>query len=355
MKPAQAEHFHIPSLDGIRAVAAMLVFVAHAGWHYIVPGGFGVTIFFFLSGYLITTLLRREHDHTGDVNFRKFYLRRAYRIFPPLYIVLFLIYLLAVTGGVDHQMRGDALLAQVLFWTNYYNIEHGGGYFVPTTGVYWSLAIEEHYYFIFPLLFWFSIKQWGYAGAARLFIALCALALLWRSWLALEVGVSWRYTYAATDTRFDSLLFGCILGVWNNPIYVRRERPAELGRGHFVVLATALMLLLATFLFREPEFRETLRYSIQGIALLPLFWLAIRYSDNSIFRWLNWRPVRYLGLVSFTFYLCHGISLEFAWRLIEAQIPRAVLGFSIALAFSAAMYVLVEKPIARLRRRLHQD
>jgi peptidoglycan/LPS O-acetylase OafA/YrhL len=355
MKPALSERFHIPSLEGIRAVAAMLVFVAHAGWHYIVPGGFGVTIFFFLSGYLITTLLRREYEQTGDVSFKKFYLRRAYRIFPPLYIVLLLIYLLAIAGAVDHQMRGDAILSQVLFWTNYYNIAHGGGYFVPTTGVYWSLAIEEHFYFLFPLLFWLAIKQWGYAGAARLFLGLCVLALLWRSWLALEIGISWRYTYAATDTRFDSLLFGCILGVWNNPVYLRGDKSTELKVQQLIVLVAALILLITTFLYRAPEFRQTLRYTIQGVALLPLFWLAIRHADTWAFRWLNYPPIKYLGLVSFTFYLCHGISLEFAGRFIEAQIPRAALGFTIALAFSAAMYSVVEKPIARYRRRLHQD
>lgn len=333
----------------------MLVFVAHAGWYYIVPGGFGVTIFFFLSGYLITTLLRREYERTGDISFRKFYLRRAYRIFPPLYIVLFLIYLLAVSGAIDHQMRWEAILSQVLFWTNYYNIAHGGGYFVPTTGVYWSLAIEEHFYFIFPLLFWFSVKSWGYTGAARLFVVLCVVALVWRSWLALEVGVSWKYTYAATDTRFDSLLFGCILGVWSNPVYLQGSKPPEWRTWHSMLMAISLSLLLVTFLYRAPEFRETLRYTIQGIALLPLFWLAIRYSDKWFFCWLNWAPVRFMGLISFTFYLCHGISLEFAGFLTEAKIPRAFLGFIIALVISYAMYVWVEKPIARYRKRLHQD
>ncbi|MBX9895794.1 MAG: acyltransferase [Nitrosomonas sp.] len=81
-------NYYIPSLDGMRAVAAMLVFVSHAGWPHLIPGGFGVTIFFFLSGYLITTLLRREYESTGSISFKNFFLRRAYRIFPPLYIVL---------------------------------------------------------------------------------------------------------------------------------------------------------------------------------------------------------------------------------------------------------------------------
>src|SRR5437016_5429614 len=84
----EAAHFYIPSLDGIRAVAFLFVFVAHAGLGNVVPGGFGVTIFFFLSGYLITTLMRREAERSGTVSLRIFYARRFLRIFPPFYLVL---------------------------------------------------------------------------------------------------------------------------------------------------------------------------------------------------------------------------------------------------------------------------
>jgi len=76
----------------------MLVFIADAGWSHVVPVGFGVTIFFFLSGYLITTLLRREYQLTGSISFRKFYLRRAFRIFLPLYTVLLIAYVMAIVG-----------------------------------------------------------------------------------------------------------------------------------------------------------------------------------------------------------------------------------------------------------------
>lgn len=87
MSSARPE-FHIPSLDGIRGLAALTVFVSHALWRDFVPGGFGVTVFFFLSGYLITTLLRMEHERHGRISFSRFYLRRVYRILPPMYIVL---------------------------------------------------------------------------------------------------------------------------------------------------------------------------------------------------------------------------------------------------------------------------
>ena len=331
----------------------MLVFVAHAGWEHVVPGGFGVTVFFFLSGYLITTLLRRELEHTGSVSFSKFYLRRAYRIFPPLYIVLAIGLILALAGVNEHQIRPWAVVSEVLFWSNYYNISYGGHYFVPGTAVYWSLAVEEHFYFVFPLVFWATARRMSYTGAARLLLALCLLALAWRCWLFIHVGVTAQYTYSATDARFDSLLFGCILGLWMNPA---ADGDWKIGnRSRQVVFALSVIALLATFLYRDETFRQTFRYTLQGVALFPLFWLAVRHPDWIVFRWLNWRPVRFFGVISFTFYLCHLLMLKFADQLADDRGQVAMIGFSLSFIFATSMYFLVERPIAALRRRLHND
>src|SRR5205823_2329618 len=109
------EGFYIPSLDGIRAAAVMLVFVAHAGLNERVPGSFGVTAFFFLSGFLITTLLRMEFDRTGGVSLSAFYLRRSLRIFPPAYLVLFLATALNMASLMDGPpITLDAFAAQAL-------------------------------------------------------------------------------------------------------------------------------------------------------------------------------------------------------------------------------------------------
>jgi len=108
---------YIPSLDGIRACSVMVVFAAHAGLRGLIPGDFGVTVFFFLSGYLITTLLRMEHEQTGAISFRAFYLRRVLRIFPPFYLVLIVATLLTAVGALPApglHLRPEALAAQAL-------------------------------------------------------------------------------------------------------------------------------------------------------------------------------------------------------------------------------------------------
>ena len=103
---AAREAFYIPSLDGLRAVAVMNVFAAHSGMPIPIPGNFGVTIFFFLSGYLITTLLLREEDRVGRVDFRAFYIRRTFRIYP-LYLGVVVLYCVLILGlGMEAARRG---------------------------------------------------------------------------------------------------------------------------------------------------------------------------------------------------------------------------------------------------------
>jgi len=344
--------FYIPSLDGVRAVAAMLVFISHAGWSHLVPGGFGVTIFFFLSGYLITTLLRKEYESTGSISFKNFYLRRAYRIFPPLYIVLFLIALLAFAGIVEHQMQLWAVISQIFYWTNYYIVLYGQDHFVPGTVVYWSLAIEEHFYLIFPVIFTYVIQRYSYSKAALIFSLICFLVLIWRCWLVLEVGVPPIHTYHATDTRFDSLVFGCIMGVWKNPML---DNVGEVSRQtSYIVLFVAIAVLFFCLGWRNDIFRETLRYTLQGIALFPIFWLVIRHPDWMVFSWLNWPLVRFLGVISYTFYLSHVFLLMVVDRFIDADYSiRLLISFILTFSFSTLMFFLVERPIAELRKRLH--
>ena len=153
-------HAPIPSLDGIRAVSIVIVFFAHARVMPFLPGGFGVTIFFFLSGFLITTLFYREADKFGKIDLRNFYIRRLLRLSPPLFITLALVYGLVALGAFEGVIRSDAIVSQVLYFYNYYSILSPD----PTEGalglnVLWSLSVEEHFYLIFPFLFLYIMKN----------------------------------------------------------------------------------------------------------------------------------------------------------------------------------------------------
>jgi peptidoglycan/LPS O-acetylase OafA/YrhL len=349
------EALYIPSLDGIRAAAVLLVFAAHAGLKDRIPGNFGVTVFFFLSGYLITTLLRAEHQRNGRISLASFYGRRTLRIFPPLYVVLALATLLTLVGALPGPaIRLDALGAQVLYLTNYYIIQHGwwDGR-APGTWIFWSLSVEEYFYLGFPLLYILLLRFLPQRRRqALVLVGLCALVLAWRLVLVLGLGASRDRTYIATDTRIDSILFGCVLGVIGNPVLDGGSRISERAWKQ-LLLPLALGGLLLSFVFRNPVFQETVRYSLQGLCLFPLFVAAVRWPEWLPFRILNVGWVKFLGVLSYSFYLVHPSVLwaVTSWTRLPG-LAQALIGLVLTLAVSLALYWLVEKPAARLRRRL---
>src|SRR5262245_57565060 len=150
----------VPSLDGIRAISVLLVVLAHSGFDA-VPGGLGVTIFFFLSGYLITTLMLAEYERSGRISIPMFYARRMLRLMPPLLITLALAYGLTYFGALPGGITAAGLAAQLLYFANYYSLFVDPGGTIPNgTGILWSLAVEEHFYIVYPLLMaWLLVNK----------------------------------------------------------------------------------------------------------------------------------------------------------------------------------------------------
>ena len=343
--------FHIPSLDGIRALSFLVVFAAHAGLDRVVPGGFGVTVFFFLSGYLITTLLRKEHDERGTVSLRRFYLRRALRILPPFYLVLGLAALAAQVGLTAGGLEPRALAAQALHLANYWILRHGYDGQPAGTGVYWSLAVEEHFYLVFPCLYLvLRALVRDRRGHVAVILTLCAAVLAWRCLLVYGHGAPTDRTYVASDTRVDSILFGCALAVVGNPMLDGPSRVPEAG-WKWVLLPAGVLALLVSFVWRDPAFRETFRYSLQGVALCPVFVVAMRYPNWPPCRLLNLRVMSFLGVLSYPLYLVHHVVLG-ALGTQFGPVARAVLALSVSIALAWAIHEVIEKRCARLRRRL---
>lgn len=353
VRPVPQARFHIPSLDGLRTFSFAIVFVAHAGFGNVIPGGFGVTVFFFLSGFLITTLMRKEWAKTGTVSLRHFYIRRALRILPPFYLVLTVATALTAAGLLPGKLDPRAVLAQALHYANYWVVGHGGAGFAPGTGVYWSLAVEEHFYFLFPLLFLF-LQRLRATPRQQLsaLLSLCLLILLWRCWLVFGRHVAEDRTYVASDTRFDSILFGCALAIYGNPVLDGTKLGERAWK--YLLLPLGVCGLLVSFLLRSPAFRETFRYSLQGISLIPVFVCAVRFPEWAPMRILNWRPIAFIGVLSYSLYLIH--QVVFMAFEVELQ-PKlgllfcAVATFLVSLALAWLVQVVIEKPCARLRKR----
>jgi peptidoglycan/LPS O-acetylase OafA/YrhL len=349
-KPPAKGGFYIPSLDGLRAVSITIVILSHAGLGKVVPGGFGVTIFFFLSGYLITTLLRREETASGKISLSKFYMRRVFRIFPPMYGALLLGIVATYLNLLPNQVNFFPTLFQALHLTNYYSF-WGEGAMIKGTGILWSLAVEEHFYLVFPMICFILLKPLSLKSRALGLAVICALVLLWRYYLVVKMGVSTHRTYYGTDTRIDSILFGCIMGLFHNPV-LDRKLNFSLWQSMFILALSGAMLVFS-FAYRDPIFRETARYTLQGIALFPIFYLSITRSEDAIFRWLNLRPIRFIGVLSYSLYLVHHMCLlSIGYTFPElGKLPAALLGIVAAVFITLAFYYFLEQPSAKMRKK----
>jgi peptidoglycan/LPS O-acetylase OafA/YrhL len=357
----------IPALDGIRAISFMVVFVCHAGLAQFVTRGLaqgdvGVTLFFFLSGFIITTLLRTEFDDYGSVDIARFWQRRALRIIPPLFIAVLVAVILTICLYRPGTLSAGGLLSTLLFYANYWDLHtvywdpiRGTPLFQPRgMEVVWSLAVEEHFYLVFPLLYIGMRKlRLSARQQALLLWGLCALVLAWRCILVMDMGAVRQRIFLATDTRIDSILFGCALAVWNNPAL---DAPRLSDRCMYWLLPAALMLFAACIARASPTFANTWYFTLQGIALTVLFAGAIRYHRALPFRWLNYRPIAYVGALSYSLYLVHSIFLSAARELWPHAHVYQRVGLPLIATFlmAWAMHQAVEKPLARLRGSLKQ-
>jgi peptidoglycan/LPS O-acetylase OafA/YrhL len=340
----------------MRGAAFLLVFFGHAlpaAMLRFVPPAFGVTVFFVLSGYLITTLLRKEFDRNGTVSLRQFYLRRALRILPPFYIVLALSSILTAVHAIDGQVTLPALGAYVLHAANYWHIYRGLDEIPGGTSVYWSLSVEEHFYLLFPMLYW-AMRRWRLSSRQQLgvILGLCAAVLAWRGVLIGAFHVDHERVYRASDTRVDSILFGCALAVYGNPVLDRSRFPDKAWR--WIGLPIGAVVLALTSAIRQPFFQDAIKGSLQAAALIPFFVVAIRCPKWGPMRLLNTRAMMFVGLLSYGLYLSHRTILTLVDHMTSSLALQVPLALGIAIAFCYGLHVFVEKPCAELRKRLGQ-
>lgn len=335
-------HAAIPALDGLRASAIIIVMCSHVGLQRIVPGQFGVTLFFFLSGYLITTLLRQEIEQHGRIDFRRFYLRRVVRILPPMYITIAFFLVLSLVGLI-HPLSWRGLPFDILFLSNYF----------PVSGMpigLWSLAVEEHFYMGFPLIMGLLAKRVSFARCAAIFAGLCMLVLAVRLWEVHRL-TNFQGVNFWTHTRIDSILFGSILALWNNPV-ADDTKVVPSGLAGYVVAAA---LLVPTFVIRDEAFRQTYRYTLQGCGLLVLFNTLIRDRGWAA-RALNNKVTKQVAILSYTLYLVHsGLILMFAPDDGTHPVMATLAAFALAVGYAALMHRWVERPLNRWRRQTEQS
>lgn len=315
----------IPSLDGLRAISITLVLLSHLVQLDHIPqtvigsyGKLGVHIFFVLSGYLITNLLLQEHQRTSTVSLTDFYLRRAFRIFPAA-----LVFLAVVTTLYWRQIHWFHLAA-ALFYVSNMDLARPWIF-----GHLWSLSIEEQFYLIWPVV----VKRWHRYRTAIL-VGVMGLTPIFRAGLyALRIhnGLT-----ASLPVYADQLAIGCLLAVLG-PRLPRISKPV------------ALLMLVGAFSIQWFPANSATRTLFVLFGLRPLLDVCLAglvlHVIQVPYRALNWRPVAWLGRISYSLYL---------WQELFCGNGSFHLGYSLvllALACACLSYYLVEQPMLQLRQR----
>lgn len=322
----------IPGLDFLRMIAVLLVLGDHSGavlWGTSIGanGALGVELFFVISGFLITWMLLNEHSQSGQINFKAFYQRRVVRLMPIFYAYVAACILMLWIRG--RPIPWDAVVAGITYVLNYQQALTGA----PTHFLShcWSLAVEEQFYFIWPLVLLWLLKRSVKLESALVIMIACVWAH--RMHLHLSGLATDAYIYRALDTRADHLLIGCLAAVL-------LRRPSV--RDHLTWLSVKLAWLpwiLGAALIASGQFhgdrdhRYLVAYSLEPIAmalLIPLVILKAQQNNGWISRFINSTPVVRMGLASYGIYLFHPLVLHPVRNLTERLTGSFTLAFIVS-------------------------
>lgn len=350
-----------PAIDGLRAIAVVAVVVGHANEKWLPGGWLGVDIFFVISGFLITSLLLRERTSTGGIDLLSFWLARARRLLPAVFLVLAAVLVAARFIGLPARreaVSGDILstLLYVANWRMYFSDE---AYFATLATPSplrhtWSLSVEEQFYIVYPLLLLLLLailrKRIRLAGALTALAVLSAVVMA----VLYTPGLEPSRVYYGTDTRAFELLVGAVAGVLalrsgtSKAPSAITERTDRIAR---MVAPFALVLVLVALLARSqaPELLFRGGLLVLCVLVATVVVAAASWNDNIVQKVLSWEPMRKVGLISYGLYLWHWPIIVYSNHLLLEVDPLVRMYIQLVLSFVIATlsYLIVERPIRR--------
>ena len=314
--PKSASLARISSLDGLRALSIFLVIALHTVqryaidhplswiWTAIFNGESGVFIFFEISGFLITSLLLDEHHKRGSISLSGFYVRRAFRILPPLYLYIGIVVILGLFGRLAIT-RIDVVSA-LFFFHNFkatdvaWSLEH-----------LWSISVEEQFYLVWPTVLVLCIRRAGQAGRIAASIFPCCVILIspiFRVLLSRSASPALHHA-GVNFFKFDFIMFGCLVALLQHT-----ERFESLYRAATRIwwLAPVVMAASSVLTARYQNYYDlTVGYTINGAAIAVFLLWCIRNPNSVVGRVLNWKPIVQIGVLSYSIYIWQTMFLHF--------------------------------------------
>ena len=358
----RGEMGYLPGLDGVRALAVLGVLLYHADLTWLSGGFLGVDVFFVLSGFLITSLLLEEYQRSGTIRFGRFYLGRARRLLPAL--VLMLIVVSAVVAmfyrDAAASLRADAI-ASLLYVNNWWYVLNDASYFEfigrpPLLKHLWSLAVEEQFYLLWPLLAFVAMRASGRRGVRVLALLLAVASTAWMTYLSVTSGfpdyADPSRAYFGTDAHAMGLLVGAALATAWRP----GRLPVDVaGPVRVLVTATGVAALLGIvwFFVFVGEFTPWLyqRGGFLVLALVVALLIAMAtHPASPLGRWMGSQPWRYLGQRSYGLYLWHWPIFMLTRPGLDMPmdgIPLLALRLGLTIVVAELSYRFVEMPIRR--------
>ncbi|MDO3410056.1 acyltransferase family protein [Saccharibacillus sp. CPCC 101409] len=347
---------YMPGLDGLRALAVLAVIFYHLHTEWAPGGLLGVTMFFVLSGYLITDILMAQWDRMGRFDMKDFWVRRAKRLLPAMLAVVLATVLWSIV--VDRSrlpaMLGD-VPAALLYYSNWWLIFHEVSYFqsfgpLSPLGHLWSLAVEEQFYIFWPVLLGIGLIL-ANKRRARLALVLAGLSLA----SALAMGIMYHpgedpsRVYYGTDTRLFSLLIGAALAV----VWPSRKLKTNISKSATKTLditATICLIVIAVLIFKSNDYGTFLYRG--GMVLLSLattiLVAALAHPACRLGRVLGAKPLRWIGARSYGLYLWHYPVIVLTTPLVNTggpNITRILLQLLVSFALAALSYRYIEQPV----------
>ncbi|MEI3895229.1 MULTISPECIES: acyltransferase family protein [Bacillus] len=354
-KPFKKNSRYMVGLDSLRGLAILGVILYHINFNWM-PGGFlGVTVFFVLSGYLITDILAMEWKRNKRIDLKKFWLSRARRLLPGMLVMLVitLAWITIFHSSLLGKMRGDSLAA-LFYVSNWWYIYHNLSYFdnfnqLSPLNHFWSLAVEEQFYVVWPFII--SLGLYYIKKQSRMILLICLGAFA--SALAManlyEPGVDPSRIYYGTDTRAFSLLIGAVLAlVWPSNRLANKIIP----KARFILdVVGGIALIIILVMFWKTNQYDPFLYK-GGMVLLSiataLLVANLAHPASRIAQFLRFRPLRWVGVRSYGIYLWHYPILTLTTPKVNAgdfSIIRAILQFLLIILIAQISWKFIEKPI----------